>query len=133
MAETPSKRTPAKAAPAPAPASADETSTTPAAPVQDPAPAPAQDNERPDVATGHTTEDGVVSSAPVPGEDVDAATKLVQEATTADPADHQAAGQSFYNAATTGSGTILPDGTYGDPLPDPQVQRVAKDEDAQIK
>lgn len=128
MAETPSKRTPAKAAPAPATASADETSTTPAAPAPD-----TKEDGRPDVATGHTTQDGVVSSAPVPGEDVEAATKLVDEATSADPADHQAAGQSFYNAATTGSGTILPDGTYGDPLPDPQVQRVKQDEDAQIK
>lgn len=32
-------------------------------------------------------------------------------------------GQSFYNEALTGSGTILPDGTYGDPLPDPTVRR----------
>lgn len=32
-------------------------------------------------------------------------------------------GQTFYNASLTGSGTINPDGTYGDPLPDPTVQR----------
>lgn len=32
-------------------------------------------------------------------------------------------GQSFYNEALTGSGTILDDGTYGDPLPDPTVVR----------
>lgn len=32
-------------------------------------------------------------------------------------------GQSFYNNALTGSGTILEDGTYGDPLPDPTVER----------
>lgn len=32
-------------------------------------------------------------------------------------------GQSFHNEALTGSGTILPDGTYGEPQPDPTVQR----------
>lgn len=32
-------------------------------------------------------------------------------------------GQSFRNEALTGSGTILPDGTYGDPLPDPTEVR----------
>lgn len=32
-------------------------------------------------------------------------------------------GQSFYNEALTGSGTILPDGTYGPPTPDPTVLR----------
>lgn len=30
-------------------------------------------------------------------------------------------GESFYAAHLTGSGTILPDGTYGPPLPDPNV------------
>lgn len=30
-----------------------------------------------------------------------------------------AEGQSFSNPALTGSGTILPDGTYGPSLPDP--------------
>lgn len=33
-------------------------------------------------------------------------------------------GTSFYNPALTGSGTILPDGTYGSPLPDPNLERV---------
>jgi hypothetical protein len=32
-------------------------------------------------------------------------------------------GQSFRNEALTGSGTILPDGTYGEPLPDPTEVR----------
>jgi hypothetical protein len=32
-------------------------------------------------------------------------------------------GQSFDNAALTGSGTILPDGTYGPNLPDPTEVR----------
>ena len=32
-------------------------------------------------------------------------------------------GQSFRNEALTGSGTILPDGVYGDPLPDPTEVR----------
>jgi len=32
-------------------------------------------------------------------------------------------GQSFRNEALTGSGTILEDGTYGDPLPDPTEVR----------
>lgn len=35
-------------------------------------------------------------------------------------------GDSFYNPATVGSGTILPDGTYGAPLPDPNVARLEK-------
>lgn len=35
-------------------------------------------------------------------------------------------GGSFHNPATVGSGTILPDGTYGAPLPDPNVARLAK-------
>ena len=41
----------------------------------------------------------------------------------AKPAEHTINGATFYNAALTGSGTILPDGTYGEPLPDPTVQR----------
>lgn len=32
-------------------------------------------------------------------------------------------GQSFYNPALAGSGTILEDGTYGDPEPDPTEVR----------
>lgn len=32
-------------------------------------------------------------------------------------------GTSFYNPALTGSGTIMPDGTYGAPLPDPNLAR----------
>lgn len=32
-------------------------------------------------------------------------------------------GQSFRNESLTGSGTILPDGTYGEPLPDPTEVR----------
>lgn len=35
-------------------------------------------------------------------------------------------GGSFVNPATVGSGTILPDGTYGAPLPDPNVERLEK-------
>lgn len=42
---------------------------------------------------------------------------------SAKPAEHTIDGQTFYNASLTGSGTILPDGTYGDPLPDPTVLR----------
>ncbi len=34
-----------------------------------------------------------------------------------------AEGQSFNNPALTGSGTILPDGTYGPSLPDPTEVR----------
>lgn len=32
-------------------------------------------------------------------------------------------GESFYNPALTGSGTIMPDGTYGSPLPDPNLAK----------
>lgn len=34
-------------------------------------------------------------------------------------------GGSFYNPAHVGSGTILRDGTYGAPLPDPNVAKLA--------
>jgi hypothetical protein len=34
-----------------------------------------------------------------------------------------AEGQSFYAEHLTGSGTINPDGTYGEPLPDPTLAR----------
>lgn len=36
-------------------------------------------------------------------------------------------GDSFYNPALVGSGTIMPDGTYGAPLPDPNVARLQED------
>ena len=32
-------------------------------------------------------------------------------------------GESFYNEALTGSGTITPDGTYAEPQPDPTLAR----------
>lgn len=45
-------------------------------------------------------------------------------ASTDKPSEHTTEdGGTFYNAAITGSGTIKPDGTYGEPLPDPTVQR----------
>ena len=44
------------------------------------------------------------------------------------PAEHVVDNQSFYNAALTGSGTILPDGTYGDVEPDPTVEKAKKGE-----
>lgn len=37
------------------------------------------------------------------------------------------AGGSFYNPALTGSGTIMPDGTYGSPLPDPNLEKRRED------
>lgn len=40
-----------------------------------------------------------------------------------DEKDKTAEGQSFYNEALTGSGTITRDGEYVDPLPDPTVRR----------
>lgn len=36
-------------------------------------------------------------------------------------------GGSFYNPALTGSGTIMPDGTYGNPLPDPNLVKRQED------
>ena len=33
-------------------------------------------------------------------------------------------GASFINPALVGAGTIMPDGTYGSPLPDPNLARV---------
>jgi hypothetical protein len=44
------------------------------------------------------------------------------------PADQKGpGGDSFYNPALVGSGTIMPDGTYGAPLPDPNVKKLAED------
>jgi hypothetical protein len=43
------------------------------------------------------------------------------EAAPASQTDAQ--GTSFYNPALTGSGTIMPDGTYGAPLPDPNLAK----------
>lgn len=45
------------------------------------------------------------------------------EATPADQAGPT--GGSFVNPATVGSGTIMPDGTYAAPLPDPNVERLS--------
>jgi hypothetical protein len=46
---------------------------------------------------------------------------------TSDP-EETVEGQSFYNAATTGSGTITVDGEYAEPLPDPtQVRGLGPD------
>ena len=39
-------------------------------------------------------------------------------------------GDSFYNPALTGSGTIMADGTYGAPLPDPNLKR--REDDPEI-
>lgn len=50
------------------------------------------------------------------------------------PADQQGpTGGSFHNPATVGSGTILPGGTYGAPLPDPNVRKLAEAKDAAEK
>lgn len=47
------------------------------------------------------------------------------EAAPASQTDAQ--GTSFYNPALTGSGTIMPDGTYGAPLPDPNLAKREQD------
>lgn len=47
------------------------------------------------------------------------------EAAPASQIDQQ--GTSFYNPALTGSGTIMPDGTYGSPLPDPNLEKRNQD------
>jgi hypothetical protein len=36
-------------------------------------------------------------------------------------------GASYHNSALTGSGTIMPDGTYGAPLPDPLLVKRQED------
>lgn len=52
---------------------------------------------------------------------VDAVAASDLEAAPASQVDPQ--GSSFYNPALTGSGTIMPDGTYGAPLPDPNLAK----------
>jgi hypothetical protein len=58
----------------------------------------------------------------------DAKVQAVQESTLeAAPKDQSGPrGESFLNPAIVGSGTIMADGTYGAPLPDPNVERVQK-------
>ena len=121
MAPTNSNAKAAKAAPA----KTDDTKAQ-AAPAPD---AADQEQVRPGTGenvTGPDPKAPEVISGDYPQEDVEGAAE-------ADPAAHLLEGQSFYNPATVGSGTILPDGTYGDPLPDPQVQRANGDSDARLK
>lgn len=71
------------------------------------------------------------STAPEDGarQGVDAKVAAVEasdlEAAPASQIDPQ--GSSFYNPALTGSGTIMPDGTYGAPLPDPNLEKRNED------
>jgi hypothetical protein len=54
-------------------------------------------------------------------------TKGVPDNATTDPTE-TVEGQSFHNAALTGSGTITTDGTYAEPLPDPtQIRGLGPD------
>lgn len=72
---------------------------------------------------------GDTSAADAAQEERNAALQAEVDASTmeAAPEDQKGpTGASFYNPATVGSGTILPDGTYGAPLPDPNVARLAK-------
>ena len=40
---------------------------------------------------------------------------------------------SFINPALVGSGTIMPDGTYGPPLPDPNLARVQEEHSTDLQ
>lgn len=81
---------------------------------------------------------GDTSAADAAQEERNAALQAQVDASTleAAPEDHKGpTGGSFYNPAHVGSGTILPDGTYGAPLPDPNVARLAelREEDSDTK
>ncbi len=83
---------------------------------------------------GNVATDGdVISGAAVPGTDPEEHKAKLEEAASADRDDHVIGEGVFIDASTVGAGTILPDGTYGDPLPDPQVQRKNADPDYQVK
>lgn len=114
------KSTPAKAA-APAP----------------PTPAPDEIDQAPkgdSTDAGNLATDGdVVTGAAVPGTDPEEHKKVLEEAGSWDAADHVIDEGNFHDPALQGAGTILPDGSYGPPLPDPQVQRKNADPDYQVK
>ena len=83
----------------------------------------------PKKATAQTTPAGDTSREDGIQEERERALQEKVDASTLDaaPADQTGpTGGSFYNPATVGSGTIMPDGTYGAPLPDPNVERLAK-------
>ena len=113
---------------------ATETGKTPtkATPARTTAPAGTEDTKAQDA--GNLATDGdVVGSTAVPGVDVDKHDAAIKDAGTSDPADHVIEEGVFYDPSTVGAGTILPGGGYGDPLPDPQVQRRDADSDYQVK
>jgi len=115
MAETPKTTAPKTTTPAPAPA-----------------PKATEDTQAKDA--GNLATDGdVVGSTAVPGVDVEAQDQAIKDAGSSNREDHVIEEGVFIDPSTVGAGTILPGGGYGDPLPDPQVQRKNADEDYKIK
>jgi hypothetical protein len=106
--------------------------TTPARAATTPAPDAIEDTKGQEA--GNLATDGdVVGSTAVPGVDVDAQDQAIKDAGSTDRSDHVIEEGVFIDPSTVGAGTILPGGGYGDPLPDPQVQRKNADEDYQVK
>lgn len=81
-------------------------------------------------ATTEETRDAGTGTPDRPAETVKE--KAVQASTMeAAPEDQTGpTGSSFYNPASVGSGTIMADGTYGAPLPDPNLERLRDGETA---
>lgn len=93
------------------------TQTPPAPKEQDPTlealgAQPASEDTADDARPGNTAKEKAVEASDL-------------EAAPASQIDPQ--GTSFYNPALTGSGTIMPDGTYGRPLPDPNLAKRKED------
>lgn len=83
-------------------------------------------SNRQDSGQDSTEDVGLARAGQAAKEEAVAASDL--EAAPASQVDPQ--GTSFYNPALTGSGTIMADGTYGAPLPDPNL--VKRQEDPEI-
>lgn len=70
--------------------------------------------------------DEIASPGPRAGEEEKV--KLAKEWADKGPEAHRGpGGESFYNPGAVGSGTIMSDGTYGPPLPDPNLLRRQED------
>jgi hypothetical protein len=79
------------------------------------------------VATGAQTPDAADAGDARPGNTAKEAAVAASDLEAAPASQTDPQGTSFYNPALTGSGTIMPDGTYGSPLPDPNLVRRQED------
>jgi len=125
MAETASNTSKTPAKKTAAPAAPTVTSTE--------APDKADHSARSEDAGNIATAGDVISSTAVEGTDQEEHKAALESAGSWDAKDHVIEEGNFHDPALQGAGTILPDGSYGPSLPDPQVQRKNADPDYQVK